>query len=201
MLVRRLSGGAVAESAVVVELAVRLRRFEEDDLACFDRFAADPAYSPLEWSGFRSSEPWRQRWREDRLLGTSPYFLVVAAVGDDSFVGWVDWRQNDRPGPGVWEFGVLIDPEHRGRGAGTAAQRLLVDYLFSTTSCNRVWAGTDVDNVAEQRALERVGLQREGRVRGAGFRAGRWRDSFIYGTTRSDWERWADPGSEPVNVT
>lgn len=106
----------------------------------------------------------------------------------DSFVGWVDWRQNDRPGPGVWEFGVLIDPEHRGRGTGTASQRLLVDYLFSTTPCNGVWAGTAVDNIAEQRALERVGLQREGCIRGAGFRDGQWRDGYIYGMVRSDWE-------------
>jgi RimJ/RimL family protein N-acetyltransferase len=61
--------------------------------------------------------------------------------------------------------------------------------LFSTTPCNRVWAGTDVDNIAEQRALERVGLQREGRVRGAGFRDGAWRDGFIYGIVRRDWEQ------------
>ena len=171
------------------EFAVRLRPFEETDLVCFDRFFSDPEYSPFEWSGFGSAETWRRRWEDDRLLGASPFCLVVASVADDSFVGWVDWRQNDRPGPGVWEFGVLIDPVHRGRGVGTAAQRLLVDYLFSTTPCNRVWAGTDVDNVAEQRALERVGLPREGRVRGAGFRDGQWHDSYIYGMTRSDWRQ------------
>jgi [ribosomal protein S5]-alanine N-acetyltransferase len=173
----------------MTEPAVRLRPFEEGDLVCFERFASDPAYSPLEWSGFGSAERWRRRWREDRLLGASPYFLVIAAVADGSFLGWVDWRQNERPGPGVWEFGVLVDPEHRGRGFGTAAQRLLVDYLFSTTPCNRVWAGTDVDNIAEQRALEQVGLQQEGRVRGAGFRDGRWRDSYMYGIVRSEWEQ------------
>ena len=171
------------------QLAVRLRPFEEADLACFDRFVNEPDYSPLEWCGYRSSEPWRRRWREDRLLGASPCCLVVAAVADDSFVGWVDWRQNDRPGPGVWEFGVLVAPEYRGRGAGTAAQRQLVDYLFLTTACHRVWAGTEVDNVAEQRALERVGLLREGCVRGGHFRDGHWRDGYIYGITRYDWQR------------
>ena len=180
-------GSAGGRIQFVKELTVRLRPFEEADLVCFDRFANDPGYSPLEWTGFRSSQPWRLMWGEHRLLG-GPYCLVVADVADDSFVGWVDWRQNDRPGPGVWEFGVLIDPEHRGRGTGTASQRLLVDYLFSTTPCNRVWAGTAVDNIAEQRALERVGLQREGCIRGAGFRDGQWRDGYIYGMVRSDWE-------------
>jgi RimJ/RimL family protein N-acetyltransferase len=84
----------------------------------------------------------------------------------------------------VWEVGVLIVPEMRGRGVGTAAHKLLVDYLFSTTPTYRIWAGTEVENVAEQRALERSGFRQEGLLRGHHFRGGRWRDSFIYGLTR-----------------
>ncbi|MGH9258372.1 MAG: GNAT family N-acetyltransferase [Acidimicrobiales bacterium] len=169
-------------------LAVRLRPFEEGDLWYFDRWANDREFSaPFEWGGFTSPESWRRRWHDDRLLGASPYCLVIAAVDDDSFVGSVDWRQNDRPGPGVWEIGILIVPEYRGRGAGSEAQRQLVDYLFSTTPCHRIWAGTEIENIAEQHALERAGLLREGCVRGAHFRDGRWRDSYIYGITRNDW--------------
>lgn len=169
-------------------LVVRLRPFEEGDLWYFEREAKDRAFSaPFEWGGFKSPESYRRRWHEDGLLGSSPYFLVVAAADDDSLLGVVDWRQNERPRAGVWEIGVLIVPEHRGRGAGTEAQRQLVDYLFSTTPCNRVWAGTEVENVAEQRALERASLLREGCVRGHHFRDGQWRDSYIYGITRNDW--------------
>jgi RimJ/RimL family protein N-acetyltransferase len=61
------------------------------------------------------------------------------------------------------------------------AQRQLVDYLFATTPCHRIWAGTEVENIAEQRALERAGLLLEGRMRGGHFRDGQWRDSYIYG--------------------
>lgn len=169
-------------------VVVRLRPFEEGDLWYFDREAKDRAIlAPYEWGGFKSPESYRRRWHEDGLLDSSPYLLVVAAADDDSLVGVVDWRQNERPGAGVWEIGVLIVPEHRGRGAGTEAQRQLVDYLFSTTPCNRVWAGTEVENIAEQRALERAGFLREGCVRGHHFRDGEWRDSYIYGITRNDW--------------
>jgi RimJ/RimL family protein N-acetyltransferase len=101
-------------------LAVRLRPFGEADLWYFDRLANDREFSaPFEWGGFTSAESWRRRWREDGLLGSSPYCLVVAAVADDLLVGLVDWRQNERPGAGVWVIGVLIVPEYRGRGAGT----------------------------------------------------------------------------------
>lgn len=97
-------------------LPVRLRPFTESDLVLFDQYANDRELSePFEWLGFTSSEPFRRRWQEDRLLGSSPYCLAVAAIDGDALVGWVDWRQNDRPGPGVWEVGVLIVPEMRGR--------------------------------------------------------------------------------------
>ncbi len=152
-----------------------------------DQNATDLNFSaPFEWAGFRPPGASRRRWEEDQLLGTSPYNLCVALTEDNSAVGWVDWRDTDRAGPGVWEIGALIAPEHRGRGIGTQAQSLLVDYLFANTPTHRVWAGTDVDNVAEQRALERCGFRQEGRLCGNYFRDGAWRDSFMYGITRPE---------------
>lgn len=168
-------------------LPVRLRPFAESDLELFDRFATDPEVSgPFEWVGFKSPLPYRRRWEEDRLLESSPYCLAVVASDSDALVGWVDWRESERPAPGAWEIGVLILPEMRGRGAGAGAQRLLVEYLFSTTRAHRIWAGTEAENIAEQRALDRCGFKQEGRLRSTHFRDGLWRDSFIYGIVRDD---------------
>ena len=168
-------------------MTVRLRPFIEADLVMFDREAIDPQYAaPFEWFGFTSSEPLRRRWRDEGLLGASPYYLAVATTDTDERVGLVNWRATERAGPGVWEIGIVLDPQMRGRGAGTTAQRLLVDYLFSTTAAHRIWAGTEVDNIAEQRCLERCGFRQEGRLRGHHFRDGQWQDSFIYGITRPE---------------
>jgi GNAT superfamily N-acetyltransferase len=82
--------------------------------------------------------------------------------------------------------GVLLFPEHRGKGLGTAAERLLADYLFSTTLANRLEATTEVDNVAEQRALEQAGFVREGVLRGTGFVRGQWKDGAMYARRRDD---------------
>jgi RimJ/RimL family protein N-acetyltransferase len=51
-------------------------------------------------------------------------------------------------------------------------QRLLVEYLLATTLANRLQAITDVENLAEQRALERIGFRREGVLRGLAFIGG-----------------------------
>jgi RimJ/RimL family protein N-acetyltransferase len=51
---------------------------------------------------------------------------------------------------------------------------------------HRIWAGTEADNIAEQRALEKAGFTREGVIRGAGWRDGTWRDGVIYSLLRTD---------------
>jgi RimJ/RimL family protein N-acetyltransferase len=85
-----------------------------------------------------------------------------------------------------FEIGALLFPEHRGRGVGSAAQRMLVEHLFATNPIHRVWAGTGPDNLAEQRALERCGFLREGVLRQEIFRGGEWHDSVIYGLLRHE---------------
>ncbi len=83
-------------------------------------------------------------------------------------------------------------PEFRGRGYGSAAQRLLVRYLFAHTQVNRVQAETEITNIAEQRALENAGFTREGVKRGATFRVGRWHDEVVYSVLRAEVKHDAD---------
>jgi RimJ/RimL family protein N-acetyltransferase len=166
-------------------VAIHLRPFEEADLDLLARFATDPSFSqPFEWFGYRSPEGFRRRWKEDGFLNGNPRYLAIG-LADGSAIGWVAWHESERS-QGVWEIGALLGPENRGRGFGTTAQRLLVEHLFATTTVHRIWAGTEVDNVREQRSLEKCGFRREGLLRGAHFRDGQWRDSLIYGLLRDD---------------
>lgn len=108
-------------------------------------------------------------------------------------VGTVGWRWNQW-GPNAGSrcpmIGIWLTPERRGRGYGTLAQRHLVDLLFRHTTTNRVEAHTDVDNVAEQHALEKAGFTREGIIRGGQWRDGAYRDGVLYSVLREEWLRW-----------
>lgn len=73
-------------------------------------------------------------------------------------------------GSRAMSIGISVDPEHRGRGFGTVAQRMLAELLHER-GIVRVEASTDVTNVSEQRALERAGFLFEGVLRGAQVRA------------------------------
>jgi ribosomal-protein-alanine N-acetyltransferase len=172
---------------------VRLRPIEEADLDTLRRFDTDPSSrGPYLSSGFRSPRIRRRRWEEDGWLGADSGQLAVAQPGG-TLAGIVAWRSIQTGGPeigcleiGCLEIGILLFPERRGQGLGTAAQRLLAQYLFATTLANRLQAITDVENIAEQKALERAGFRREGVMRGLAFDGGRWHDGVLYARLRDD---------------
>jgi RimJ/RimL family protein N-acetyltransferase len=49
----------------------------------------------------------------------------------------------------------------------------------------RIQASTEVANVAERRALEKIGFTAEGIARGVGWRDGQWRDGVTYSLLRT----------------
>jgi [ribosomal protein S5]-alanine N-acetyltransferase len=170
---------------------VTLRAFREEDLGFLDRLCADPAaLGAFEWFGFRDVRSWRRRWEQDGFVGPDSTALAVVAA-DGTLIGIASWKAIGRGGsPGVcYEIGLALLPQHRGQGLGTAAQRLLIDHLFRFTTVHRPEAGTDAENLAEQKALERIGFTREGVLREVAFRDRTWRDTLLYGLLRQDWER------------
>jgi len=63
-------------------------------------------------------------------------------------------------------------------------QRLLAALLFRLFDIERIEASTDVENIAEQRSLEKAGFTREGILRRAQWRAGAHHDLVSYSILR-----------------
>jgi RimJ/RimL family protein N-acetyltransferase len=97
---------------------------------------------------------------------------------------WTRWGPT--AGSHCPNIGIWLRAEYRGKRIGADAQAQLARLLFAHTTTNRVEAATDVDNIAEQRALERAGFTREGRARGAMWRAGAHHDAYLYSILRAE---------------
>jgi RimJ/RimL family protein N-acetyltransferase len=170
---------------------VRLRPFLESDLDLLQRLNSDPAEAgQFGFFGYRDSGRLRREFAENGLLDPDSGRLAVV-VGDEGtpgeLVGEVQWRRSKRgPTSHCWNIGISILAGARGHGYGSRAQRLLAEYLFAHTLVNRVEAETEVENIAERRALEKAGFTFEGTVRGSCYRAGKWRDMASYSILRAD---------------
>lgn len=168
---------------------VALRPVTADDLWVLQRQADEPDAGGLfNWSGYRDLAAIRRRFDDNRLIGPDGGCLIVQR--EPSAVGTVVWNKSTYGTPSwcCWNIGIALLPEFRGMGYGTQAQRRLTSYLFGTTPLERIEAYTDVENLAEQRALEKAGFTREGTVRAAQFREGRWRDVHLYSILRAEHE-------------
>jgi RimJ/RimL family protein N-acetyltransferase len=167
---------------------VRLRPVTLEDMAVLERLDSPEVAGPFNWFGHRPAGRHHERLLEDGYLSRERGRLLVVA-GDGEVAGDVSWHAVDHgppPASRCWDIGITLLPEWRGKGLGSAAQRLLADYLFATTTAERVQASTDVGNLAEQRALERAGFAREGVLRRAQFRGGAWHDLVLYARVRGD---------------
>jgi RimJ/RimL family protein N-acetyltransferase len=166
---------------------VKLRPIREADLETLAENDSREA-DPWNWFRYSSAEALRQRYGEDGMLAEDAGTLAVETP-DGTLAGAVSWFTVQH-GPSAacraLNIGISLFPAHRERGYGSAAQRALAEYLFATTLTERIEAETDVENIAEQRALERAGFTREGVLRHTQFRAGHWRDSVIYSVLRAE---------------
>jgi len=67
---------------------------------------------------------------------------------------------------------------------------MLVGVLFRGLPVYRVEAWTDVENLVEQRSLEKAGFVREGVLRGAQWRRGAFHDLVAFSVLRAEWQDW-----------
>lgn len=166
---------------------VRLRAVRESDL---DQLVAHSTAESDPWNYFEivPSNRLHLRFAANGGIGDSQGMLAVDAL-DGTLLGSVSWF-TVKHGPSkaceALNIGISLFEEHRGQGYGSAAQRELADYLFATRLIERIEASTDIENVAEQHALQAAGFSREGVLRHAQFRGGLWHDVVLYSRLRGD---------------
>ncbi len=85
-------------------------------------------------------------------------------------------------------IGYAILPDERGKGFGSEAIQIMVDYVFLSKNVVRIQAETHPDNVASQRVLEKAGFKKEGIIRKSFFSRGVWRDTALFSVLRDEWK-------------
>ena len=167
---------------------VRLRDVTLADADMVDAWNAQIEHGSFNDFGHREPLP-REALAKGPLRNDRNGMLIVESVVGEP-IGTVGWRRVTVYGPSptsdAWQIGIELIPAARGQGLGVEAQRLVADYVFAATDLNRVEASTDVDNLAEQRALKKAGYHFEGVMRGAQFRAGAYHDLAYDSRLRSD---------------
>ncbi len=168
---------------------VDLRPVEAADIAVYYQWENDPEMSGRYMTPTPMSLAQVERWfgERDRAVASEEHGVFIVATKDGTPAGRVSYiRVLFAPNSYGYNIGVGIAQEHRGHGYGAEAQRLLADYLLFAYPVGRVEASTDVENLGEQRSLERAGFTRDGLIRSGWWRGGRWHDMVVYSRVQGD---------------
>lgn len=135
------------------------------------------------------SEKWLKGWFEKRdEEGFSPnrYVFSIRTLAEDKLIGffglWVDLVHSE-----AWVGIGIGEREFWGRGYGTDAMRLCLQYAFTELNVHRVSLGLMDYNPRALRSYEKAGFRLEGRTRGDIRRGGKYNDSLWMGILREEW--------------
>ncbi|MGH3386643.1 MAG: GNAT family N-acetyltransferase [Nocardioidaceae bacterium] len=173
---------------------VRLREATLADAALVDAWDKPAAQSQFNDFGLPPPDPLAEQLAHGRrMVGSTKGKLLVERCADGVLLGDVGWHQvsyGPNPESKAVNIGISLVREVRGQGYGAEAQRLLAALLFDLyRDVVRVEASTDVENLPEQRALEKAGFTRDGVIRQAQFRRGGYHDLVVYSVIRDDLPR------------
>ena len=109
-------------------------------------------------------------------------FLQNGKVIGDVALQDIDWRNRS------CSIGLGIQMiEHRSKGYGSEAVRLMLEHGFNNLGLNRISANTLDANIGAQRMLKKLGFSKEGCSRNAVYFAGRYFDKLHYGFLRDEY--------------
>lgn len=89
---------------------------------------------------------------------------------------------------GTFSIGMQIDRDHRGKGYGTAAMRILLRYAFFERRLNKYYGSVLEGNIASATMLKKLGCIEEGRRRQMVYTDGKYHDEILFGLTRDEFE-------------
>lgn len=96
------------------------------------------------------------------------------------------------------ELGYLLGKRWWGRGLATEAARAVVDWGFQRFDLYKVYARAHVDNSRSWRVMEKLGMNREGVLRGHWKMRDEYVDLVYYAVFRDEWTRRTDRRADHV---
>jgi RimJ/RimL family protein N-acetyltransferase len=176
------------ETMKTQRLAFRAPRIE-DAQSIFEQWTGDPTVTRfLLWRTHEDVEDTRaflegcqRAWTDQR--NRFPWMLTRRH--DPTPVGMLELNMDAH----AVSVGYVISPRCQGAGYATEALAHIVAVALDNPSIWRVWATTDVDNVASARVMEKAGMKREGRLRRYAVRpqiSDKPRDAFVYSAVKAN---------------
>lgn len=127
-----------------------------------------------------------ERYLADRPGAPDRADWAVLRAGDGAYLGEAVLNELDAPNESMSFRIALAGPHAFGRGHGTEATRLVLDFAFDTVGLHRVGLEVFDFNARARRVYEKCGFVREGVLRDALLWEGRRHDALVMSVLATD---------------
>lgn len=168
-----------------------LRDFRESDWQAVHKYGSDPQVVQYVEFGPNTKEE-TQNFIKRAILSQQEeprrnYELAVVLKTEGHLIGGCRLyvpNLEHREG----QLGYCFNRHFWAQGYATETARALLGFGFDKLGLHRILSTCDPRNIASKRVLEKIGMQRECRLREHRWVKGRWRDSFLYGILDHEWK-------------
>ncbi|OGZ42067.1 MAG: hypothetical protein A3C80_03650 [Candidatus Ryanbacteria bacterium RIFCSPHIGHO2_02_FULL_45_43] len=178
--------GESAKPSFLIGKSINLRPFSRDDIPTLTRWINDPEVRVFLTATLPQTEQQEEEWFNK--LGSDDKNIVLAIeTKEGKLIGSmgihsINWR--DRTAT----TGALIgEKEYWGRGYGTDAKMVLLDYAFNTLNLHKICSAVIAYNRRSLQYSLHCGYKVEGRRRKHIFKKGKYWDLIELGLFRKEW--------------
>jgi len=166
---------------------VYLRPLAETDLERTHKWVNSPEIvDAMSLRGPISREQ-QQKWFEALARDQSKVVFAICWKASDEHIGNVSLRDIDKVNRNAM-FSIFIAHEnYRGRGAGSEATRLILDYAFHSLKLHKVYLRAISTNQAAIGMYRKLGFVEEGCLREHEYHRRKYVDNILLGILAHEW--------------
>ena len=154
---------------------ITIRAIEDEDLEVIYRWNSEKFRGGFQEFQFESLNELKKEYNKSGFCSNEFQILLIKEKDNKIGLIYLNFYRE-----GIVKIGLVLQPESCGKGRGATALKIMIEYLFNNYHLVRIEADTDIENMAAQKILEKVGFLKEGTLRKYRFHHGKYHDSYIY---------------------
>ncbi|MFW5787163.1 MAG: GNAT family N-acetyltransferase [Bacillota bacterium] len=169
---------------------IQLREYKEDYITKAKDYINDPevCLNINPQTPFPITLKDEEEWFENQRKDDNQRNFAIITKDDKEYIGGcgindIDWKNS------VVKVGIFIGKkEYRGKGYGTEAMKILLEFIFNQMNINKVMLEVFSFNKRAIKSYKKNGFVEEGRLRENIYRNGKYHDEILMGLLRREYE-------------
>ncbi|RLD74136.1 MAG: hypothetical protein DRI87_01975 [Bacteroidetes bacterium] len=160
---------------------IYLRAFELDDYKLLNKWRNNEEMHRLTCGNkYFISSVYDKKWVENKIFNKeNDIYLAICLNENDQLIGYTSINEIDHRNFRAKWGGIMIEPDHNGKGVATEVGEIVIDYVFNELGFKSLHTNILEEHGASLRLVEKLGFKKEGLLRSSVFKMGKFHNEVI----------------------